>query len=67
MTKLLQEARFVVQREPQTLNARDRCGWTPLHEAVNCGDEEMCRLLLDAGADINARAELALQTTHICL
>ncbi|XP_065828134.1 tonsoku-like protein isoform X2 [Oscarella lobularis] len=34
---------------------RDYCGWTPLHEACNHGYEEIAKLLLDYGADVNDR------------
>lgn len=36
-------------------NAFDAIGYTPLHHAVKNEGFEMVRLLLDAGADINAR------------
>ena len=30
-------------------------GWTPLHEAANHGREDVCRFLIAAGADLNAK------------
>jgi hypothetical protein len=36
-------------------NEKAHMGWTPLHEAVYVGEVEICRLLLDHGADVNAR------------
>eukprot|EP00754_Rhynchopus_humris_P029394 Rhum_TRINITY_DN15214_c1_g1::Rhum_TRINITY_DN15214_c1_g1_i10::g.144589::m.144589 len=38
------------------LEARNDQGRTPLHEAVVCRDTELCRLLLDRGADMNAES-----------
>lgn len=35
-------------------NARDENGQTPLHHAARIGDEEVCKLLIDAGADVEA-------------
>lgn len=37
------------------VNARSDDGWTPLHVAASRGDLELARLLLDAGAEVNAR------------
>ncbi|XP_054290850.1 ankyrin repeat domain-containing protein 39-like [Macrosteles quadrilineatus] len=36
------------------VDKRDGAGYTALHYAVRRGDTEMCRLLLSAGANINA-------------
>lgn len=36
------------------VDARDGAGYTALHYAARCGDTDMCKLLLSAGADINA-------------
>lgn len=38
-------------------NARDQNGQTPLHHAARIGDEEVCKLLIDAGADVEAEFE----------
>lgn len=35
------------------INARDHCGWLPLHEASNHGFAKIAEALLNAGADIN--------------
>jgi prolyl 4-hydroxylase len=37
------------------VNVRDKNGWTPLHEAVRKGNEKLVELLLDRGAEVNAR------------
>ena len=37
--------------------ARDRNGWTPLHEAVRDSQPDVVRALLAAGADVNARID----------
>ncbi|XP_042882906.1 adhesion G protein-coupled receptor L2-like isoform X2 [Penaeus japonicus] len=37
------------------VDARDKQGWTPLHNAANSGNEELVRLLLTHGADVNAK------------
>lgn len=35
-------------------NARDENGQSPLHHAARIGNEEVCKLLIDAGADVEA-------------
>jgi hypothetical protein len=46
--------REILKRRPESVAARDVEGATPLHHATEAGDREIVRLLLDAGADINA-------------
>jgi ankyrin repeat protein len=47
------------------LNVFDDIGYTPLHYAAREGRHAMVRLLLDAGADINAREEETNSNTAI--
>jgi ankyrin repeat protein len=58
-------------RAGAALDAFDAIGYTPLHHAVRNEWFEMVRLLLDAGADINARdnragslAPIAVAASH---
>jgi ankyrin repeat protein len=39
------------------VNARDEHGRTPLHDAASSGLNDLASLLIDAGADVNARTE----------
>ena len=39
----------------EDMNAKDKWGSTPLHEAVNGGNKEVAELLIAGGADVNAR------------
>jgi ankyrin repeat protein len=39
------------------VNATQRNGFTPLHEAAQHGDDELVELLLSAGADPTARTD----------
>src|SRR5438874_12965766 len=50
-----EDVRGILARWPETATARDSDGATALHYAAECGDRETVKLLLDAGADINAR------------
>jgi ankyrin repeat protein len=34
-----------------------RDGWTPLHRSISDGHLEACRLLLQSGADVNAKTK----------
>ena len=36
------------------VNAREDCGYTPLHCACASGDSAMVKLLIENGADVNA-------------
>ncbi len=47
--------RDVLRREPAAVAARDADGATPLHYATGAGFREIVELLLEAGADVNAR------------
>lgn len=51
-----EQLRKLLDRNPQLVDARDDNGWTSLHEAVRLGDENVIKLLLDRGADVNARS-----------
>jgi uncharacterized protein len=42
--------------DPALVNAYSHDGWTPLHLASFFGHEEVARILLDRGADVNARS-----------
>jgi ankyrin repeat protein len=57
----LERARELI-RDGAALDAFDAIGYTPLHHAVRNGRFEMVRLLLDAGADIDARAGTQTET-----
>src|SRR5262245_816197 len=60
----LERARELI-RERAALNAFDAIGYTPLHHAVKNRHVSMIKLLLDAGADINAREEQTNSDTAI--
>lgn len=48
------------------VNETDRAGNTALHVAACCHDGEAVRLLLDAGADMNARNALGFTPLDLC-
>lgn len=45
----------ILKAHPESPRAFDSDGATPLHYAAEAGDREIVALLLDAGADVNAR------------
>lgn len=44
-----------LKQDPQSANARDANGWTPMHEAARGGHVETIKLLVKHGADVNAK------------
>lgn len=48
-------ARAILDRNPAAVVDRDADGATALHYAAEQGDRDLVALLLDAGADVNAR------------
>lgn len=63
--------RAAVTEDPRllsrTVERGSQGGWTPLHVAVAEGQEEMVRLLVGAGADLNAMTEHDRTPLHIAL
>lgn len=45
----------------------DWLGLTPLHCAATSGADALARLLLEAGADANARDEDGVSPAHLCV
>jgi len=43
----------VVDELEHLVNAKDKNGWTPLHESVRGGHEEIMKVLIERGANIN--------------
>lgn len=52
----LERLREILAADPKHVNAFSDDGFTPLHLAVFGEQEEAARILLDAGADVNAFA-----------
>ncbi|MCD4783719.1 MAG: ankyrin repeat domain-containing protein [Candidatus Eremiobacteraeota bacterium] len=48
-------ASHLVNLEPKLVHAKDKDGWTPLYVAISWGEIEMVKLLIDNGADVNAK------------
>lgn len=51
----VEEGRPILHRHPELLNKRDATGATALHYAAFAGHREFVRLLVEKGADVNAR------------
>jgi uncharacterized protein len=51
-----ERARALLEADPRLINAYSHDGWTPLHLASFFGHQDLVALLLDHGADVNARS-----------
>ncbi|XP_017843659.2 ankyrin repeat domain-containing protein 49 [Drosophila busckii] len=58
------EVREILKLDPDTVNARDNDGYTPLHRACYNNFLNIARLLLQHKADPNARTELGWTPLH---
>jgi ankyrin repeat protein len=54
-----------IARDPAFARARSPGGGTPLHLAAFAGNLDVARVLLDAGAEVNARAENEFKNTPL--
>jgi hypothetical protein len=49
-----EDLRQFLNENPDSVNARDKNDWMPLHEGIRKGDLDCVELLLDRGAEVNA-------------
>jgi uncharacterized protein len=54
-----------LDRQPDLLTAHSTDGWTPLHLAVFFGHRDLAALLLDRGANVEARSTNAMKNTPL--
>ncbi len=47
------------------MNAKGKNGSTPLHETVGFSDTEITKLLIEAGADVNAKDRYGKTPLHL--
>lgn len=59
------ELERIAQDDKRSLLAKDRNGWQPIHEAARGGHPESIRLLLQHGADMNARTHKGAGSTPL--
>jgi ankyrin repeat protein len=52
---IVQELKDLIRRHPELVRERDETGATALHYAAFGGHRDAVRLLVEAGADVNAR------------
>lgn len=64
-TGRVDDLRRLVVADPARVHARAYDGWTPLHLAAFFGHAEAARLLLNAGADVNAVSDNSLTNSPL--
>ena len=52
--------RHILRTVPGAVARKDGDGWTALHEAAIRGHAEICRVLLAAGAEVDARTDVSV-------
>mmetsp|Transcript_39437 Transcript_39437/g.61481 ORF Transcript_39437/g.61481 Transcript_39437/m.61481 type:complete len:284 (+) Transcript_39437:60-911(+) len=52
-------------QDPVHVDERDHTGWTPLMTAATHGHVEMCKLLIDHQANVNARKNFSCSPLHL--
>lgn len=63
----LEVVKFLLEKRA-TINLSDKKGFSPLHEAANCGEKDIAKFLKDNGADMAARStegRTAVQLTEM--
>lgn len=60
IAKLLIELDVDIDNEHTLINERDKDDWTPLHYACDHMDEDLIKVLIEAGADVNAKTKGAV-------
>lgn len=55
----------ILKESPGSVNIRDNCGNTPLHEAVLGGHVTLCNLLIENGAEINLKNFIDYDVLHL--
>ncbi|XP_059141911.1 serine/threonine-protein phosphatase 6 regulatory ankyrin repeat subunit C-like [Physella acuta] len=59
-------AKTLLDADAELVKCQDKFGKSPLHCAVESGNEEMAQLLLDYGADVNIRCHEGLTPLMMC-
>lgn len=55
----------LLEEDPGLLDSRSPDGWTPLHLAAHFGHEEVVRLLLELGAEVDVRSRNVMANTPL--
>lgn len=58
------EVRALIDEVPWLAKAADQNGFTPLHVTATWGHEDLVRLLIDRGADVNAQNRAGMTPLH---
>jgi prolyl 4-hydroxylase len=51
----IEDLKMVLAKDKSMVHAKDKNGWSPLHEGIRNGRLEVVKLLVEHGADVNAK------------
>jgi prolyl 4-hydroxylase len=51
----VEDLKEVLEKDKSMVHIKDKNGWSPLHEGIRNGHLEVVKLLIDHGADVNAK------------
>ena len=62
----IEKIKILITDDPGCINQKEeKSGFTPLHQAASNGQTDICKLLIEKGADIHAADNLQRTALHL--